>query len=95
MYASSVWNPYLQGDKAKIEQIQHRATRVSRSLKKLTYEERLKKLDLKTLETRRERGDLIQTYKFLNGIDFIHWHSTGFLDKIINKKTRKIYELKS
>ncbi len=54
---STVWNPYLHGDKSKIELIQ-------------------------------QRGDLIQTYKFLNGIDFINLPSTYFLDEIkedINK----------
>ena len=40
-----------------------------RSCKDLTYPERLKKLSLPSLEYRRERSDLIQVYKILNGID--------------------------
>ena len=35
------------------------------------YEDRLKILRLTTLETRRKRGDLIQFYKVLNGLDHI------------------------
>ena len=42
-------------------------------LKKLCYEDRLKKLELTTLETRRIRGDLIQFYKIINGIDDVSW----------------------
>ena len=38
-------------------------------LKSMDYLERLKELDLTTLETRRIRGDLIQIYKIFNGID--------------------------
>jgi len=33
----------------------------------LAYGDRLKRLGLTTLETRRKRGDLIQTYKILTG----------------------------
>ena len=40
-----------------------------RSCKALTYPERFKKLGLPSLEYRRERSDLIQIYKILNGID--------------------------
>jgi hypothetical protein len=36
-----------------------------------TFEERLDKLDLTTLTVRRERGDLIQLFKFNRGIDNI------------------------
>ena len=35
----------------------------------LDYDERLKTLHLTDLETRRNRGDLIQTYKILNGLE--------------------------
>ena len=39
------------------------------SCKNLSYTERLQKLGLPTLEYRRERADMIQTYKILHGID--------------------------
>ena len=35
--------------------------------------ERLRKLRLTTLETRRKRGDLIQFYKIVYGLDHIKW----------------------
>ena len=40
-----------------------------RSIRDLPYEERLKRLKLPTLEQRRERGDQIQTFKIIKGID--------------------------
>ena len=56
-------------DKIAIENVQRRATRLVQSLKTLSYRERLIKLGLPTLEYRRERADLIQTFKLLNNID--------------------------
>ena len=36
-------------------------------MKHLTYEERLRYLDLPTLIYKRSRGDMIETYKIVNG----------------------------
>ena len=68
-----VWNPYLKGDIEELENIQHRVTRLVPGLKKVDYMERLRKLRLTTLETRRKRGDLIQFYKIVYGLDHIKW----------------------
>ena len=48
---------------------QRLATRSVTSLKHLSYSEHLKPLGLPTLEYRRDRADMIQGYKILNGID--------------------------
>ena len=50
-----------------LENVQHRATRLVPGLK------RLKALKLTTLEIRRKRGDLIEFYKILNGLDSVEW----------------------
>ena len=78
-YAVPVWNPYLKKDIEKLEDVQHRATRLVPSIKKISYEERIKILKLTTLETRRKRGDLIEFYKILNELDRVEWKdcSTG------------------
>ena len=74
-YAVSVWNPHLKKDIDQLENIQHRATRLCPSNKKKTYEDRLKIMRLTTLVTRRKRGDLIQLYKILNGLDRVEWNN--------------------
>ena len=38
-------------------------------LRELTYEDRLKEMNITTLEKRRERGDLINVYKMVTGMD--------------------------
>ena len=50
-----------------LEKVQHRATRMVPGLKRLPYEDRLRRLDIYSLTARRLRGDLIETYKLLHG----------------------------
>ena len=54
-----------------LENVQRRATELVATCRNLSYPERLRKLGLPTLEYRRERADLIQVFKILNGIDCI------------------------
>ena len=63
----------MKKDIEKLENIQHRATRLAPRLRKKGYEYRLEKLRLTTLETRRKRGNLIQFYKVVNGHDHNKW----------------------
>ncbi len=55
----------------KIERVQRLGTKMIPGFKELTYEERLRRLELTTLEERRIRGDMITMYKILNGIDIL------------------------
>ncbi len=55
----------------KLEKVQRTATRWVPSLGVLSYEERLKKLQLPTLTERRERGDMIMLYKCVEGMEKI------------------------
>ncbi len=58
-YASSVWSPVFKKDRIAIENVQRRATRLVNGLKDMSYEQRLKKLGLPSLEYRRERADMV------------------------------------
>ena len=70
-YAVQAWKPTQLGDIDRLEKIQKRALRVTHQLRGLTYEERLESMELTNLEMRRGRGDLIQAYKILNGIELV------------------------
>jgi len=66
-YCSSVWSPHYKKDKELLEKIQHRFTRLFKELRQLTYAERLDVLGLWSLEERRNRADLVEVYKMING----------------------------
>ena len=71
-FAVQAWNPYLGNDIDCLEKIQHRATKLVPQLRNLDYEDRLKVLNLTTLEDRQARGDLIQAYKIITGKDNVN-----------------------
>ena len=48
-----------------IERVQRRATRMIPEIRHLSYNNRLKPLDLPTLKFRRDRADIIETYNIL------------------------------
>ena len=68
-YAVQSWQLYYRKDIDELEKVQRRMTRLIPELKDLPYEERCKRLGLTTLETRRLRGDMIETYKILYGYE--------------------------
>jgi ribonuclease P/MRP protein subunit RPP40 len=71
-YAVQAWRPYLQKDIDLIEGVQRRATKLVVETKGMSYEERLKFLDMTTLETRRVRGDLIEVFKIMKGFENVN-----------------------
>ena len=63
------WAPYLRKDVLALERVQRRFMRMIPGMKGLTHEERLRTLGLYSMEFRRMRGDLIETYRILKGLD--------------------------
>ena len=61
----------MKRDVRVLEQVQKRATKLVPSLRNLPYEERLKRLNLTTLEERRKRGNMIETFKIMRNFDKI------------------------
>ena len=68
-----LWCPYLARDIDTLEKVQRRATKLVGEFAKLPYDSRLKELGIYFLYCRRQHGDLIETYKLLNGYYDIHW----------------------
>ena len=68
-YAVQFWSPYYRMDIDRLESIQRRMTKMIQGMRNLRYEERLKRLNLHTLERRRVRGDLIEVYKWVKGFN--------------------------
>ena len=68
-YCCTTWSPHLIMYHKEIEKIQRRATKLVKHFSKLSYSERLKRLNLTTLFYRRLRGDVIQVYRIINRID--------------------------
>lgn len=95
-YGAAVWSPHHQKDILKIEKVQRRATKMIKELRNLPYEERLRRCNLTSLENRRKRYDLIETFKIMKNLSKIE---VGKLFKLRNNQTRghnlKIYKEQS
>ena len=66
-YGIQACSPYLRRDIIHVERLQRLATRMVHGLHSLPYEDRLRRLNLFSLERRRLRGDLITTYNIFSG----------------------------
>jgi len=90
-----LWSPSYFKDIECIERIQRRATKLVYSLQHLSYDERQKKLGLTTLQTRRLRDDLIETYKILTNKESVEAsHFFQFADPGYNlqEHSMKLYD---
>ena len=65
----SVWNPSTKKYRQLLENVQRRATKLVPGLKMLSYQERLRELNLPTLYYGRNRYDLIQLFKIIAHIE--------------------------
>ena len=69
-YGTQVWSPYLLNDIDTIEKVQSSFTRRIPELRGLTYEQRLAKLSINSLEQNRILSDLVLGFKIIrNQID--------------------------
>ena len=93
-YCVQAWRPYLNGDILKLEKVQHRAAKMVNECRGLKYEDRLLGTGLITLEERRERGDLIQVFKMIKGIDKVDHNNFFRLAKTSRSKGHSFKLLK-
>eukprot|EP00061_Rhincodon_typus_P012572 g38393.t1 len=71
-YCVQFWFPCLREDIIKLEKIQKRFTRMLPGLEGLSYKERLDRLALLLLKRKKLRGDLIEVYKIMRGINKVN-----------------------
>ena len=67
-YSCPLWDPSMIHDIQTIESIQREFTRRISGMSELSYWERLKQLDLQSLQRRRERYTIIHVWKLINNI---------------------------
>lgn len=67
-YNTVVWSPYTVQDVTSVESVQRRFTKRLPGLNTLSYAERLKMLNITSLELRRVRADLYWAYKIIFGL---------------------------
>lgn len=84
-YCCQAWSPKARhgnwGTILEIESVQRTFTRVIDGMTELNYKQRLEKLNMTTLLERRMRGDLIETFKILNGF-------TNYGESFFNQSSR-------
>ena len=77
-YVALFWSPYYREDIGSLETVQRRITKMIQGLKNLLYEDRLKRLiNFHSLE-RRARGNMIEVFKWIKGID-----NKGNIDQVL------------
>ena len=74
-YYVQLWSPHLKKDIIKLEKVQKGATKMIKGLRHLPYEGSLHQLGLFSLEKRRLRGDMIEVYKNIHGVENVNRES--------------------
>ena len=85
-YCVQFWSPQLSKDIDATERVQQRATRLIPGRARLSYEERLKETGLYKRERRWLRGDMMEMFKIMKGIDKIS--TDELFSKVDSDRTR-------
>ena len=92
-FAAAAWNPWTEQDKKQLERVQERMIRMLSDVRGTTYEEKLKDAGLTTLEERRRRGDAIETFKTLKGMNRVNKEKWFTMEAEDSRATRRNTEV--
>ena len=70
-FSAAAWSPWTEGDCKSLEKVQERLIRSLSDVRGDNYEDKLKNAGLTTLRERRERGDMVEAFKTLRGINAV------------------------
>jgi hypothetical protein len=77
MYAAQVWTPWQKQLKDELESIQRRFTKRLPEFRNIPYAQRLRKLNIRSLESARLESDLVLVYKILHNLVDVTPESVG------------------
>jgi hypothetical protein len=84
-YGSKIWSVMYKREVIQIENVQRRATKLVKHIQHLSYSDRTRYLGLPSLQYRRLRSDMVETFRIINNIDKVN--SNKIFPK--NKKTTR------
>ena len=85
-YCVQFWVLQFKKDIDKLERVQRRATGMVEGLESMTYGERLRELDMLSLEQRRARGDMIAVFNYIK-VNHVE-EGTNLFTAALETKTR-------
>ena len=94
-YCISAWAPHYVRDKALLERVQHRFTRMVPGMKHLPYHTRLAQLGLWSLEERRHRSDLLEVFRMYKGLSLTPFCRYFTLSPVISTRGHSAKVLKN
>ena len=75
----AAWSPWTEGDSKLLKKVQERLIQLLSDVQGENYEDKLRDAGLTTLRERRERGDMVEAFKTLRGINTVEadgWFKT-------------------
>ena len=71
-YGSNIWSVMYIKEAIQIENVQRRATKLVKNIQHLSYCDRSRYLRLPSLQYRRLRSDMVETFRIINNIDKVN-----------------------
>jgi hypothetical protein len=71
-YGSNIWSVMNKEEAIQIENVQRRATKLVKHIQHLSYSDRSRYLGLPSLQYRRLRSDMVETFRIINNIDKVN-----------------------